>query len=167
MSFFKRLIREIFLLLCASILITRTRFGIRASRNSIAMGDIVTMKVKEGGGPSSLKCPMLTTTNYAVWAMRIKVLLRMHKVWDVVESESDHGEKNDMTTALIFQSIPETLILQVGDLDTAKKVWDAIKSRHMGADRVREARLQTLMAEFDRLRMKDTDTIDDFVGKIS
>ena len=72
-----------------------------------------------------------------------------------------------MATALIFQSIPETLILQVGDLDTSKKVWDAIKSRHMGADRVREARLQTLMAEFDRLRMKDTDTIDDFVGKIS
>ena len=37
----------------------------------------------------------------------------------------------------------------------------------MGAYRVREARLQTLMAEFDRLKMKDTDKIDDFVGKLS
>ena len=46
-----------------------------------------------------------------------------------------------MATALIFQSIPEALVLQVGDLDTAKKVWDSIKSRYMGADRVREARL--------------------------
>ena len=72
-----------------------------------------------------------------------------------------------MATALLFQSIPESLILQVGEFDTAKKVWDAIKSRHMGADRVREARLQTLMAEFERLKMKDSDTIDDFVGKLS
>ena len=131
------------------------------------MGDIVTKKIKEGGGSSSIRCPMLTTTNYTVWAIRIKVVLKVHKVWDAVEDESDLGEKNDMAIALIFQSIPETLILQVGELDTAKKVWEAIKSRHMGAERVREARLQTLMAEFDRLRMKDTDTIDDFVGKLS
>lgn len=72
-----------------------------------------------------------------------------------------------MATALLFQSIPEALILQVGELDTAKKACDAIKSRYMGAERVREARLQTLWVEFDRLRMKDTDTIDDFAGKLS
>ena len=57
--------------------------------------------------------------------------------------------------------------MQIGESETAKKIWEAIKSRHMGADRVREARLQTLMSEFDRLRMKDDDKIDDFVGKLS
>ncbi|XP_048591470.1 uncharacterized protein LOC125576134 [Brassica napus] len=72
-----------------------------------------------------------------------------------------------MAIALLFQSIPEALILQVGELETAKKVRDAVKGRHVGADRVREARLQTLMSEFDRLRMKDSDSIDDFVGKLS
>lgn len=71
-----------------------------------------------------------------------------------------------MATALLFQSIPEALILQVGELDTAKSVWDAVKARHIGAERVREARLQTLMAEFDRLKMKVADTIDTFVGKL-
>lgn len=39
--------------------------------------------------------------------------------------------------------------------------------RHMGADRVREARLQTLTAYFNRLKMKDIDSIDSFVGRIS
>ena len=132
------------------------------------MGDIVIAKPKDGGGSSStIKCPMLTTTNYTVWAIRIKLLLRVHKVWDAVENESDDGDKNDMATALIFQSIPEVLVLQVGDLDTAKKVWESIKSRYMGADRVREARLQTLMTEFERLKMKENDTIDDFVGKLA
>lgn len=32
---------------------------------------------------------------------------------------------------------------------------------------MKEARLQTLMAEFDRLKMKDNETIDEFTGRIS
>lgn len=57
--------------------------------------------------------------------------------------------------------------MQVGELNTAKKVWDAIKARYVGAERVKEPRLQTLMADFDRLKMKDTKMIDDFVRKLT
>lgn len=117
--------------------------------------------------PSSIKFPMLTSTNYTVWAIRMKIALKVNKVWEAIDPGNKHEEKNNMAIALLFQSIPEALTLQVGDLETAKSVWDAIKARHVGAERVREARLQTLMAEFDRLKMKETDTIDDFVGKLS
>lgn len=121
-------------------------------------GEIVLAKPKEGGGSSSIICPMLNSTNYTVWAMRMKVALKVHKVWEAIESTTDavDGDKDNMAMALLFQSIPEALVLQVGDLTTAKKVWDAIKTRHVGAERVKEARLQTLMADFDRLKMKDT-----------
>lgn len=37
----------------------------------------------------------------------------------------------------------------------------------MGANRIREADLQTLMGEFNRLRLEDTYKLDDFVGKLS
>ncbi|XP_024004802.1 uncharacterized protein LOC112081959 [Eutrema salsugineum] len=131
------------------------------------MGDIVPSTRTKALNTSSIHCPMLNSTNYTVWAMRMRVLLRVHKVWETVEKEAADGENNDVAMALIFQSVPEMLILQVGKLDTAKKVWDAIKSRHVGAERVREARLQTLMAEFDKLKMKDTEMIDDFSGKLS
>ena len=70
-------------------------------------------------------------------------MLKVHEVWEEVETETNDVKKNNMAMVLLFQSIPETLILQVGELETAKKVWEAIKVRHMGADRVREARLQT------------------------
>lgn len=130
------------------------------------MGDIVVSKSKEGGG-TKISCHMLTDVNYTVWAIQIKLLLRVHKFWDAVENESDAGDKNDLATALIFQSIPETLILQLVELDTAKKVWDAIKLRYVGAERVREERLQTLMSDFERLKMKESDTIDEFVGKLT
>lgn len=70
--------------------------------------------------------------------MRMKILLKVHKLWEVVETESDASDKNDMATTLLLQSILEALILQVGELETANEVWDAIKARHLGADRVRE-----------------------------
>lgn len=97
----------------------------------------------------------------------MKITLKVHKVWEAVEDVTTNREKNDMALALLFQSIPETLILQAGELDKAKQVWEAIKTRHVGAERVKEARLQTLMTEFDRHKMKETENIDGFGGKLS
>ena len=110
---------------------------------------------------------MLTTTNYTVCSMHMKVAPKVHKVWETIEPGVDDGDKNDMARALLFQSIIEALILQVGNLDTPEEVWESIKARHVGADRVLEARLQMLMEDFSRLKMKDTYTIDDFSAKLS
>ncbi|XP_013674050.1 uncharacterized protein LOC106378478 [Brassica napus] len=118
-------------------------------------------------GPSSIKFPMLNASNYTVWAMRMKIALKVNKVWETIDPGSKHEEKNNMAIALIFQSIPEALTLQVGHLDTAKAIWDAIQVRHVGAERVREARLQTLMTDFDKLKMKEEDSIDTFVSKLT
>ena len=82
-------------------------------------------------------------------------------------SEYADPKRNDVAMALLFQSIPEALILQIGEQNTAKKLWDAMKSRHQGVDRVKEARLQTLMADLDKLMMSESDTVDGFAGKIS
>jgi hypothetical protein len=46
-------------------------------------------------------------------------------------------------------------------------VWDALKARHVGADRVKEARLQTLKSEFDAKRMKDKESLDQYVGRLT
>ncbi|XP_009115282.1 uncharacterized protein LOC103840530 [Brassica rapa] len=117
--------------------------------------------------PSTMVCTMLSSTNYTVWAMRMKVLLRVHKFWESIEPETDDEEKKNIDTALMFQWIPENQILQVGEVDSPKKIWEAVKSRNLGVECVKETRLQTLMNAFKRLRMKDTDSIDIFTGKIS
>lgn len=130
---------------------------------------IVDMKMlgKREGVSGTVVCPMPSSTNYTVWAMRMKVLLRVHKVWEAIEPGTNKEDKNDVATVLLFQSIPESLILQVGEHGSPKDIWEPIKSRNLGAERVREARLLTLMNEFDRLRMNDSDSIDTFSGKKS
>lgn len=110
------------------------------------MGDVKDAIVlfKEAG-PASIKYPMLTSSNYAVWSMRIKVALKVSEVWEAIDPGTSDEKKNNLAIALLFQSILEALIMQGGDSNTAKALWDAIKARHVGAERVKEARLQTLM----------------------
>jgi hypothetical protein len=40
------------------------------------------------------------------------------------------------------------------------KVWECLKERFVGADHVKEVRLQTLKSEFDALCMKDDEGVD-------
>lgn len=91
------------------------------------MGEIVASSSNMKGGLSSIKCPMLSDANYTVCSMWMKVALEVHKVWESIDPGENVGEKNSLAKALLFQSIPETMILQVGNLDTAKEMWEAIK----------------------------------------
>ena len=77
------------------------------------MADVTRNPRTKDLGSASIQCQMLTSTNYTVWSMRMKVLLRVHEVWDTIEPSSDDQKKNDLAIALLFQSVPETLILQL------------------------------------------------------
>ncbi|XP_022032854.1 uncharacterized protein LOC110933963 [Helianthus annuus] len=77
-------------------------------------------------------------------------------------------EKKDMTaTTYLFQALPEDMIIQVASCKSAKEIWDALKTRHVGADRVQKSRLQTLKTEFEILKMKEDDTIDSFTARLN
>ncbi|XP_076917265.1 uncharacterized protein LOC143577272 [Bidens hawaiensis] len=113
---------------------------------------------------------MLKKNNYTTWALRIKVVFRSHDLWDVVEPRSVAAvdeKKNSAAIANLFLSIPEEQIQQVGQYETAWEIWNAIKTRYVGEERVKEARLHTLITEFETMRIKDPDTIDDFSGRLS
>ncbi|GKD36675.1 pol polyprotein [Tanacetum coccineum] len=113
------------------------------------------------------QCPILTSTNYTIWRMRMEVLLGIHGVWDVVDPGSDDAKKKNIVKGLLFQSIQEDLVLQIRNLKTRKEMWEAIKTRNLGADRVKEARIETLITEFENIKMLDNGTIDEYAAKLS
>ncbi|GJS41675.1 zinc finger, CCHC-type containing protein [Tanacetum coccineum] len=49
----------------------------------------------------------------------------------------------------------------------AKEVWDALKTRHVGVNRVQQAKQRTLKSEFEMLQMKENESIDSFVTKLT
>nr|GEV23731.1 ribonuclease H-like domain, reverse transcriptase, RNA-dependent DNA polymerase [Tanacetum cinerariifolium] len=50
---------------------------------------------------------------------------------------------------------------------TAKAIWDALKTRHIGEQIVQQARLQTLKSDFEMLHMTKDETIDTFTEKLT
>ena len=90
------------------------------------MADVTRAPRTKDLGFASIQCLMLTSTNYTVWSMMMNVLLRVHEVWDTIQSGLDDQKKNDVAIALLFQYVPETLILQVGEQTASKQIWNAI-----------------------------------------
>ncbi|GJV84069.1 uncharacterized mitochondrial protein-like protein [Tanacetum coccineum] len=84
----------------------------------------------------------------------------------VIDPGLADAKKNNIVKGLLFQSIPEDLVLQSRNLKIGKEMWEAIKTRNLGVDRVKEARLQTLLTEFKNLKMSDNDNINAYVAKL-
>ncbi|XP_021980396.1 uncharacterized protein LOC110876534 [Helianthus annuus] len=116
------------------------------------------------------QCPVLTSTNYNTWAIKMEAIMDAHGLWDAIEPPTGvvvEEKKIKQARAFIFQSIPEEILSQAARKKTAKEVWDSLKSRYVGAERVKKARLRVLKSEFEALQMKDGETIDEYAGKLS
>ncbi|GJZ56680.1 zinc finger, CCHC-type containing protein [Tanacetum coccineum] len=119
---------------------------------------------------TSVGCPKLKTTNYTVWAIQIKVILEAHGLWEAIEPKENtqvDDKKDKATTAFLYQALTEDVILQVAGCETAKELWESLKRRHVGEERVQQARLQSLMIGFQTLQMKEDDTMDAFTAKLN
>nr|GEY97560.1 zinc finger, CCHC-type [Tanacetum cinerariifolium] len=82
------------------------------------------------------------------------------------KTEADN-KKDKTVIAFLYQALPEHQLLQITKHKTAKSIWNALKTRHIGEERVQQARLQTLKSEFEMLHMKEDETIDAFTTKLT
>ncbi|XP_021979424.1 uncharacterized protein LOC110875535 [Helianthus annuus] len=126
--------------------------------------------VKEAGS-MSFQVPVLTPTNYPVWAVKVKAIMDANGVWETVEPRALGAEPDEkkakQALAFLFQAIPEEMVLQMASYTYPKQVWDGLKTRYLGVDRVRAARLATLRRELETMRMKEGEAVDDFVVKLN
>ncbi|GJV99399.1 ribonuclease H-like domain, reverse transcriptase, RNA-dependent DNA polymerase [Tanacetum coccineum] len=114
--------------------------------------------------------PILKLSNYSLWAIRMQIILEANGLWEMIEpNDKTQGDnKKDKTAiAFLYQALPEEQLLQITKHKTAKAIWDALKTRHIGEERVQQARLQTLKSEFEMLYMKEDETIDTFTAKLT
>jgi hypothetical protein len=111
---------------------------------------------------------MLAENNYGVWAVKMKILMCTQGVWAAVESKGPIDEKMDqMALAAIVQAMPEAVVMAISEEETAKKAWKALEEMHVGEERVKKARVQTLKMELAGMYMGDSEKINDFTLKIT
>lgn len=109
----------------------------------------------------------------------MQAIMEDQDVWEVREPIGEAMEtqssavaaaattKDMKVRAHLLQCLPDNSLMQVVKKKMGKEVWDCLKERFIGADRVKEARLQMLKSEFDSLRMKDDEQVDQYTSKIS
>nr|GFA50771.1 zinc finger, CCHC-type [Tanacetum cinerariifolium] len=100
----------------------------------------------------------------------MQIILEANGLWEMIEpnekTQADN-EKDKTAMAFLYQALPEEQLLQITKHKIAKAIWDALKTRHIGEERVQQARLQTLKSDFEMLHMKEDETIETFTGKLT
>ncbi|KAJ9557995.1 hypothetical protein OSB04_012609 [Centaurea solstitialis] len=81
------------------------------------------------GSTTHFSCPILNSTNYTTWAIRMQVILEANGLWDMIEPQptTQADAKKDKTAiAYLYQALPEEQLLLISKYKTAKAVWDAL-----------------------------------------
>lgn len=69
--------------------------------------------------------------------------------------------------AIIYNGIFEDLLLSIAEKKMSKEAWEAIKTVHLGADKVKAAKAQTLKVEFENLMMNEKEKLDEFCMRLN
>lgn len=62
----------------------------------------------------------------------------------------------------MFQAIDRSILETVLDRGTSKAIWNFLNQKYQGSTKVKHAQLQTLRAEFELLRIKEVETLNEY-----
>jgi transposase InsO family protein len=66
----------------------------------------------------------------------------------------------------LFQSIDRSIIETILDKTTSRAIWESMAKKFQGSTKVKRAQLQALRGEFEILRMKDEESVNDYFGRV-
>jgi gag-polypeptide of LTR copia-type/Zinc knuckle len=74
--------------------------------------------------------------------------------------------KDKTTLYMLFQAVDESDFEKITSATTAKEAWDTLQKVFMGADRVKQVRLQTLRGELEGMKMKESEGVSDYTTRV-
>ncbi|XP_017250565.1 uncharacterized protein LOC108221179 [Daucus carota subsp. sativus] len=130
--------------------------------------------------------PMLTDTNYGDWSMQMKELLYFYDIWDIVESGYDEftsaaevalseaekmtlngcRSKNNKACFMIYQGVDESTFDNIAHEKKAKDAWEILQKSFQGVDKEKEVEPQVLHGEFENMKMKIFENIEENVMRL-
>jgi hypothetical protein len=97
----------------------------------------------------------------------MKLKLQAHNLWDMIEyGDSDFRDDRTALDA-ICSMVPSEMIPTLAVKETTTKAWEAIKTLCLGDKRRRAVTAQTLRAEYETIKLRDGESIEDFVLRFS
>lgn len=128
--------------------------------------------------------PRLNGKNYYHWSIQMKVLYESQDLWSVVESGvnepadptalteqqqtnlRESRKRDKKALFFIYQAVDDVIFERISTSETSKDAWDMLYRTYRGEDKVKIVKLQTLRCEFDNLRMKDAESVEDYYNRV-
>ena len=76
--------------------------------------------------------------------MRMQVHIEACGLWEAIKSDAVRRKKDRQALSIIFGTLSEDIVEQLGISKIVKETWEFLKTRHMGAACVIKARVQAL-----------------------
>ncbi|KAL0312603.1 UNVERIFIED_CONTAM: Retrovirus-related Pol polyprotein from transposon TNT 1-94 [Sesamum radiatum] len=127
--------------------------------------------------------PIFSGQNYDYWAIKMKTYFQSQKLWEIVEegvtlpedsSTSSSAEKGKLenkkakdSEALYYiqTAVADHIFPRISVATSAKEAWSILQKEYQGSAKVRIIKLQTLRRDFENMKMKDSETIDEYYTK--
>ncbi|KAJ0962957.1 hypothetical protein J5N97_028079 [Dioscorea zingiberensis] len=128
--------------------------------------------------------PKLTKKNYENWCIRMRALLGSKDVWEIVEKGCEQPVNEEALTAsqkdafqkarkkdqqaliLIHMCLDQSMFEKVATTTSAKNVWEILQSSFRGKDKVIKVCLQSLRGEYETLKMKQSESVEEYSNRV-
>ncbi|CAL5403595.1 unnamed protein product [Camellia sinensis] len=130
---------------------------------------------------------MIITTckgNYQTWAVSMTAYLQAVDLWEAVEADYEivplpdnptiqeikiHKErttKKYKAKSCLHSAVSEVIFTKIMTLESAKNIWDYLRTESQGNDRSRSMQVMNLRREFEIQRMKESETIKEYSDRL-
>ena len=75
-------------------------------------------------------------------------------------------KKDNKALGLIQQGLSESIFLKISSAESSKKSWDTLETCYQGVTKVKNVKLQNLRRDFENMKMKDSEIVDNFMTQV-
>ncbi|CAL9015237.1 unnamed protein product [Prunus brigantina] len=143
-----------------------------------------------GSGSSEARIPIFSGENYEFWRIKMVTIFKSYGLWSLVEkgfsisdskkkeSENISDEEVDEKTAvtlmkdakalgIIQNAVSDQIFPRIAHADSAKMAWNLLYSEYHGGEHVRSVKLQNLRREFEYTRMRDNESLSEYLTRLT
>ena len=86
-----------------------------------------------------------------------------------MEANTKHKERKTRKAkakACLFSSVSKIIFTRIMNLNSAKDIWDYLKSKYQGSEQTKDMKALNLTREFEMQSMKETETVKSYANKL-
>ncbi|GAV92250.1 DUF4219 domain-containing protein/UBN2 domain-containing protein, partial [Cephalotus follicularis] len=128
--------------------------------------------------------PVFGGEAYDFWYTKMRAYLRAYDLWETIEKgyqpppemdnptvaqikqQKEESSKNFKALSFLDSAVPKSIFPRIMASATAKEAWDTLQDEFQGSERVRAIRLLNFRRDYENLKMKDNETVKDYVLRL-